>query len=855
MDCFAGRRLCFSLSATQDQSPRLNATAHSEAYLEEERDDSSVTFSAHSNTDTAAEHSLSEATSVPDPEPDTTTTTSNMSAEETTPTKPVVPPHWQDGISDATDEPSEVGAFVRTKSSPALLALSEAGFGDNDDVKIVDTTTKSPRDAIRKSGQSGIATNGGDTASTDSKPGRARLGTWATLQRTRGKGARGAHKDSVTQKKYSTLPRSFSSQRSRAPLSTRDLFQSPQVSRRASKESVPHFLQPADEKNEIDLSIGALETLVESFDDPAVITSPTQLKEKLLNVVMLLKKFKMDSSMANALGAYRLRKYLSSITDEKSAFGEADQEVAQWLSEAMFAPSERRRGSHANIAESAAEFFQSNPLGADVLFPRSKRPLPHQRRSSVPLIAEQTSAAAAATAAAAAVTLAAESATASSARQLQSSVSVDALPQLPRSESESSAALAESSSSAQVANLALPSARAQHRAASVIVSPTTPRREDVEAARNLNELAIAEESDNDSGDEQNCVNYEFKLRDPRGSPVPPTVEEVESMILSPSIRRCLKTVNSWDFDLFEFTEHTTQPLLLTSSQIFVRLGLFDKFNISPVHFTNFMYEIERHYRDNLYHNAVHGTDVMQNIFFFLQQPSLSEKVSPLDAMVGLISAAVHDVGHTGTNNQFHIATQSELAIMYNDQSVLENFHVAEAFRIMKMRGYDIFSGLTPEQRKSARDTMIAMVLATDMTQHINILTEMQSALESKAENKSTFDPNNRTDALICLKMAMKCADISNPVKPLHMYEEWAQRITDEFFSQGDMEAERGLPVSAMMDRRKPNLPKAQVGFIDFVIKPLFTCFQKLVPEVSVCLDHLTKNREYYADLVAKANAE
>ena len=46
----------------------------------------------------------------------------------------------------------------------------------------------------------------------------------------------------------------------------------------------------------------------------------------------------------------------------------------------------------------------------------------------------------------------------------------------------------------------------------------------------------------------------------------------------------------------------------------------------------------------------------------------------------LLAAIVHDVEHTGTTNNFHVNSSSETALIYNDKSVLENFHVSTAFR-------------------------------------------------------------------------------------------------------------------------------------------------------------------------------
>ena len=49
------------------------------------------------------------------------------------------------------------------------------------------------------------------------------------------------------------------------------------------------------------------------------------------------------------------------------------------------------------------------------------------------------------------------------------------------------------------------------------------------------------------------------------------------------------------------------------------------------------------------------------------------------------------------------------------------------------------------------------------------------------------------------QLLLKCADISNVVKPAAVAAEWSVAVTDEFFAQGDMEralAIEVLPLSA-----------------------------------------------------------
>lgn len=52
---------------------------------------------------------------------------------------------------------------------------------------------------------------------------------------------------------------------------------------------------------------------------------------------------------------------------------------------------------------------------------------------------------------------------------------------------------------------------------------------------------------------------------------------------------------------------------------------------------------------------------------------------------------------------------SELALMYNDESVLENHHLAVAFKLLQNEGCDIFANLNRKQRQTLRKMTIDMV--------------------------------------------------------------------------------------------------------------------------------------------------
>ena len=75
---------------------------------------------------------------------------------------------------------------------------------------------------------------------------------------------------------------------------------------------------------------------------------------------------------------------------------------------------------------------------------------------------------------------------------------------------------------------------------------------------------------------------------------------------------------------------------------------------------------------------------MEMGYFFLTQGNLIQlaELSELDVLSVIVSSVCHDFAHDGLNNAYHVNAISDRAIRYSDQSVQENFHVAESFAIL-----------------------------------------------------------------------------------------------------------------------------------------------------------------------------
>jgi len=305
---------------------------------------------------------------------------------------------------------------------------------------------------------------------------------------------------------------------------------------------------------------------------------------------------------------------------------------------------------------------------------------------------------------------------------------------------------------------------------------------------------------------------------------------ITKSISEPTVGAILDKLEQWDFDVFALDQATNgHPLTVGGMHLMMKMGVLDKIPIPKDKLATYLNEIEKGYVPaNPFHNAVHASDVMFTTHYFLQAPLLRDMTGALDKFAAVLAAAVHDYAHPGLSNPFLIATRDEKAILYNDQSVLEMFHIAGSFRVMlTTAGCDISEYMTREQFRQFRETSVSMVLATDLKTHFEHLGRLKTRVATDA-----YASVERKDVLLLLGQALHAADISNPTKNRPIMMRWTERVMKEFWQQGDKESSLGLPISAFMDRTQPQVPQCQLGFINVLVKPLFVEWHKLLGEVA-----------------------
>ncbi|XP_076637107.1 phosphodiesterase dunce isoform X4 [Colletes latitarsis] len=317
--------------------------------------------------------------------------------------------------------------------------------------------------------------------------------------------------------------------------------------------------------------------------------------------------------------------------------------------------------------------------------------------------------------------------------------------------------------------------------------------------------------------------------------------------------KLLSDIDKWGIDIFRIGElSSNRPLTCVAYTVFQRRDLLKSLGIPPKTFVTFMMTLEDHYvKDNPFHNSLHAADVTQSTHALLNTPALESVFTPLEITAALFAATIHDVDHPGLTNQFLINSSSELALMYNDESVLENHHLAVAFKLLQNEGCDIYVSITTKQRRTLRKMVIDMVLSTDMSKHMSLLADLKTMVETKkVAGSGVLLLDNYTDRIQVLENLVHCADLSNPTKPLPLYHRWVGLLMEEFFLQGDRERELNMDISPMCDRHNATIEKSQVGFIDYIVHPLWETWADLVhPDAQEILDTLEDNRSSYLSMI------
>ena len=341
-------------------------------------------------------------------------------------------------------------------------------------------------------------------------------------------------------------------------------------------------------------------------------------------------------------------------------------------------------------------------------------------------------------------------------------------------------------------------------------------------------------------------------------------------------------------------DYSDDQLLHCCFHMLDSLDLIAAFSLSLSTLQRFLLGVRSKYRANPYHNFYHAVSVMQFAYFSVCKTELHEALPKLDQLALLVGCLCHDIDHPGTNNAFQVLAASELALLHNDQAVLENHHAATTFALLCCPDMSIFSplhsSLTTDDVRAIRKMMITSILSTDMARPLRNVRDASHLAVPRVKPLVhcsgvvvTVTLTVKTCALLCRCMccALSCgvcrchdldlqqpecadiewdkeqhrqfilnlithsADLSGQITPLHIAQQWEERIAREFMQQSAMELHYGLPLTAYlqdMHIERVRL-KNHLNFLNFVMTPLWTGLVEMFPQLRECAENLVKQQE------------
>uniref|UniRef100_A0A8C1P9Z4 High affinity cGMP-specific 3',5'-cyclic phosphodiesterase 9A n=1 Tax=Cyprinus carpio TaxID=7962 RepID=A0A8C1P9Z4_CYPCA len=291
-----------------------------------------------------------------------------------------------------------------------------------------------------------------------------------------------------------------------------------------------------------------------------------------------------------------------------------------------------------------------------------------------------------------------------------------------------------------------------------------------------------------------------------------------------------ETIEALKKPTFDVCHWEHNEMLSCLEYMYHDLGLVKEFNMNPITLKRWLLGIQENYRINPFHNFRHCFCVSQMMYGMIHLCNLQEKLTLTDLGILMTAAVCHDLDHSGYNN-----TYPYVCAVY----LKSPLHCGLPDTLTECNK---FANVEPEAFKQIRQAIITLILATDMARHGEIL----DSFKHKVDN---FDFTNE-EHVTCLKMVLiKCCDISNEVWPTEVAEPWVDCLLEKYFMQSDKEESEGLPVAPFMDRDKVTKPTAQIGFIKFVLIPMFETVMKLFPQIEeIMVQPLRDSRDHYEEL-------
>jgi len=281
--------------------------------------------------------------------------------------------------------------------------------------------------------------------------------------------------------------------------------------------------------------------------------------------------------------------------------------------------------------------------------------------------------------------------------------------------------------------------------------------------------------------------------------------------------------------------------------MFHNLGIVNEFKISEDILFRFLYNVCRKYRDVPFHCWYHAWNVTQTMYYFLTTCQIKKLFgdSKLELLAMMIASLTHDTDHPGLNNSFQTKTYTKIASMHK-KSVLENHHLLHAHYALSNPECNFIQQLDPHEKDKFMRYLRDLILATDLSLHGIILRNMKESKKNISKQYQKANPVLDSEDLITFMCCLvKCADLSNEIRPTNIAKRWASMVMQEFLRQNQKETDMCLPITPFMDPSKVIIAKEEINFITNLCLPIYKTLECILPALSIAMKKMMKNLDQW----------
>jgi hypothetical protein len=117
------------------------------------------------------------------------------------------------------------------------------------------------------------------------------------------------------------------------------------------------------------------------------------------------------------------------------------------------------------------------------------------------------------------------------------------------------------------------------------------------------------------------------------------------------------------------------------------------------------------------------------------------------------------------------------------------------------------------------------------------------------QSKEKIDMGSQLDRDLLMEVIVHTVDLGHSTYSWPQECRWARLVATEFQAQVDRERAAGVPPTVFMEcTGEAHLGKGQLGFIDYVVKPIYQAVAERVPEMKVALENCNTNRQNWKEV-------